>query len=275
VSTLDQSENVDPFSSLSALFEAPGFDYHNPLQFRLFDPQICGELGEEWLAGAVEAHGISRAELKGMIANGLVKRWNNKGSETGFLLHSEQQARVAKKLQTANRHSLLELQHIFNDWNAQLELLSCDDLAYDSYGIDDYEHYRRRAAELVDFFAADLVRMETNGGLWASPEDLARRKGRARKQHRDWARTRDYLASRSDTGLTPHMRHNWRKSLHQIRFNDEHARLIIANTIVAQIEQGYSPEVVFRGLGDQGFQRNDFHKSELACDPGPFQRNPR
>jgi hypothetical protein len=258
VSTLDQSENVDLFSSLSALFEAPGFDYHNPLQFRLFDPQICGELGEEWLAGAVEAHGISRAELKGMTANGLVKRWKSKAGESGFLLYSEQQARVAKRLQTTCRHSLLELQHIFNEWNAQLELLSCDDLAYDSYGIDDYEHYRRRAAELADFFAADLVRMETNGGLRVSPEDLARHKGRARKQHRDWARTRDYLASRADTDLTPHMRHNWRKSLHQIRFNDEHARLIMANAIVAQIEQGYSPEVVFRGWEIKDFSETTF-----------------
>jgi hypothetical protein len=258
MSTMGQSENVDYFSVMSALLEAPGFDFDTPLQFRLFDPQICSELQEDWLAQAVEAHGVTRAELKEMIANGLVKRWENGAGASGFLLYSEQQARLAKKLQTGGRHSLPELQHIFNEWNAHLEMLTCDELAYDSYDIDDYEHYRRRAVELADFFAEDLVRMETHGDLWASPEDLTRHKERARKQHREWARTRDYLASRSDTELTPQMRQNWRKSLHQIRFADEHARLITANAFVAQIEQGYSPEVVFQGWEIKDFSETTF-----------------
>jgi hypothetical protein len=80
-----------------------------------------------------------------MIANGLVKRWENGAGASGFLLYSEQLARLAKKLQAGGRHSLPELQHIFNEWNAHLEMLTCDELAYDSYDIDDYEHYRRRA----------------------------------------------------------------------------------------------------------------------------------
>jgi len=56
-----------------------------PLQFRLFDPQTCGELQIDWLAYAVESHGITRAELEAMIAGKLLRLRRNSAGLEGFL----------------------------------------------------------------------------------------------------------------------------------------------------------------------------------------------
>src|SRR5260370_4892 len=133
-----------------------------PLQFRLFDPQLCGGIQDDWLAYAVESNGVMRAELDAMIADGLLKRWKDNVGVEGFLLYAEQQARMAKKLQATGRYSLAELQHIFGEWNSYLEMLACDDFAYDNVEIDDYENFRRRTRDMADFFAFDLERMEKN-----------------------------------------------------------------------------------------------------------------
>jgi hypothetical protein len=250
------------------LFEAPGFDILTPIQFRLFDPQICAEFQESWLSDAVAHHGITHPELEQMIADGLLKRWKDGAGQSGFLLYSEQQARMAKKLQSTGRYSLAELQHIFNEWNSYLEMLSSDELAYDSFDIDDYAHYRRRAAELADFFADDLARMESSPHIWPSPDKLAAHQCRARKRLREWTRTRDYLASRSDADLTTAVQCEWRKSLHEIRFADEHTRLTMAQTFAAQIEQGYSTEIVFRG-----WEIKDFSETTLKNPDWPATLN--
>ena len=95
-----QSETGNPFQGL---FKATGFDMETPLQFRLFDQQICGGLQDNWLADAVEANGVTRAELDAMIAEGLLKRWKDNAGNEGFLLYAEQQAQMAKKLFSASR----------------------------------------------------------------------------------------------------------------------------------------------------------------------------
>jgi hypothetical protein len=81
ISDMQQSERVNPFSP----FGAPGFDMKMPLQFRLFDPQICGEFQDDWLADAVESHGITRPELDAMIAGKLLRRWKNRAGKEGSL----------------------------------------------------------------------------------------------------------------------------------------------------------------------------------------------
>jgi hypothetical protein len=228
------------------LFGAPGFDMENPLQYRLFDPQICSELQDDWLAYAVESHGITRPELDSMISGKLLRRWKDSAGREGFLIYTEQQARMAKKLRATGHYSEAELQHIFSEWNDFLEILSADDFAYDSMEVDDYESFRRRSREMTQFFADDIARMD-KGFCPVPPDQLEAHKAEARKRHTDWLRTRDYLAARADSDLKPQQRERWRKALHEIRFSDEWGRLMMAQPFTAQIEQGYSIEVSFRG----------------------------
>jgi hypothetical protein len=144
-----------PQTDVFNLFEAAGLDKRASLEHRLFDPQICGEIQEDFLVNAVEHHGISGSELKSMIAGKLLRHCKNKAGREGFLLYAEQQARVAKKLQATGRYSVAELQHILAGWNDFLEILSADVFAYEDMDVDNYEHFRRRSRELTDAFAGE------------------------------------------------------------------------------------------------------------------------
>ncbi len=135
-----------------------------------------------------------------MIAGKLLRRVKDGAGKEGFLLYTEQQARLAKEMQTTGRYTDAELQHIFSEWNDFLEMLSADDFAYDNMDVDDYESWRRRTREMTDFFADDIVRME-DGFCPVPAEHLESHKADARKQHSEWLRMRDYFAVRSDADL--------------------------------------------------------------------------
>src|SRR5271167_3843429 len=102
---MSDTQQFDQTNLLYAHFGASSFDMMSPLQYRLFDPQICGALQDEWLASAVESHGISRPELDAMIAGKLLRRWKDNAGQVGFLVYTEQQARIAKNLQSTGRYS--------------------------------------------------------------------------------------------------------------------------------------------------------------------------
>jgi len=68
-------QNHDDF--VYDLFGKQFFDLEAPVQFRFFDPKICGELQEDWLAYAVKPRGITRPELDSMIAAKLLRRWKD------------------------------------------------------------------------------------------------------------------------------------------------------------------------------------------------------
>lgn len=238
------------------LFGAPFFDPKNPVQFRLFDPQICGELQEDWLAYAVESKGITRAELDAMISGKLLRRVKNADGREGFLLYTEHQALMAKKLRTTGLYSEAELLHIFTNWNDYVETLSTDLFAYDDID-DDYESFRWRTREMADFFAKDIARMDDPSFPFKTAE-MEAHKLEAHRRHAEWCRTRDYLATRSDADLKPAQREHWRKVLHQLRFSDEWGRLSMAQVFAAQIEQGYSVEVSFVGWEATNFDQITF-----------------
>lgn len=192
-----------------------------------------------------------------MIAGKLLRRVKDGAGKEGFLLYTEQQARLAKEMQTTGRYTDAELQHIFSEWNDFLEMLSADDFAYDNMDVDDYESWRRRTREMTDFFADDIVRME-DGFCPVPAEHLESHKADARKQHSEWLRMRDYFAVRSDADLKPLQREGWRKGLHEVRFSDEMSRIWMAQPYKAQIEQGYSIEVTFRGWETKSFSETTF-----------------
>ncbi|MGA8673117.1 MAG: hypothetical protein WB679_24800 [Terracidiphilus sp.] len=187
----------------------------------------------------------------------MLRRWKDGAGREGFLLYTEQQARLAKELRAAGRYSDDELHHIFGEWNEFLEILSLDDFAYDDMNVDDYESWRRRTREMTKFFSDDIARMD-DGFCPVPAEQLEGHKADARERCADWLRARDYFATLSDADLKPLQREGWRKALHKIRFSDEMSRLWMANPFKAQIEQGYSIEVSFRRWEIKNFNETTF-----------------
>ena len=85
------------------------------LQLWMFDTQFCESLQEDWLAAAADSSGITRVELDWMISEGLLRRWTSPAGKEGFLIYTEKQALVAKKLHDSGRYPIEELRHIFSD----------------------------------------------------------------------------------------------------------------------------------------------------------------
>jgi hypothetical protein len=149
------------------------------------------------------------------------------------------------------------MHHIFAGWNDFLEILSADLFAYDDMDVDNYEHFRRRARELTDAFAEDIAQMD-QGARPVPPEHTEKHRAEAEKRNEEWRKTRDYLATRSDSDLRPSQQEKWRKALNEIRFYDEYTRLTMAGTFAAKIEQGYSLEINFRGWETKNFSETTF-----------------
>ena len=254
---MTETQQVNLWNLPYELIGEPLFDPETSIEFRLFDPRICGELQEAWLVDAVAPAGITPSELQRMIAGKLLRRWTNGAGGEGFLLYTEKQARMAKNLMVTGRYTEAELQHMFASWNDFVAVLSSDEMAYDPIGGDEYETFYQHTREMADFFAEEIARIEDL--TYPLPSgDLERQKQEAHKRHAEWLRTRDYLATRRDTDLNTNQRRQWRKALHEIRFSNEWARLSMAQTFEAQIEQGYSIEISFRGWTTTNFRQVEF-----------------
>jgi hypothetical protein len=137
-----------------------------------------------------------------MIANGILQTWKSAEGKEGFLLYSEFQARTAKTILESSRYSIAERQHIFTEWNMSLQFVTTDEMAYDSFEIDNYTHFRRRLKEQADFFEDDLAIM--NGDRhWLKGEELAMQKVLAEKKLKEWRGYSNYFAKRSEEDLPP------------------------------------------------------------------------
>jgi hypothetical protein len=231
------------WEDLNQLYEASMSTMGTPLEFRIFDTQNCEHLQIEWLASAVEQSGVTRAELDCMLNEGLLRLWTGPTGKQGFILYSERQAVLAKALRDSGRYTTAELRHIFDDWNSFLEIVMVEDLTYDSFEVDDYDHFRRRAAEMVAFFTDDTASPMFHG----TAAQQAAQKEEAAERLRLWKWISDMVNSRPDAELTPNVQAAWRKQLFQLRWTDEWSRMITAQQIATQIEQGYSSEVTFNG----------------------------
>jgi hypothetical protein len=234
---------------VDAMYDYVLADTGTALEFRIFDPQNCEHLDIEWLAGAVEKDGITRAEVDGMIADGLLKRWKTPSGKEGFLLYSERQALTAKKIRDSGRYSAEEIQHIFNDWNTYIEVLVIGiDPVYDSFAIDDHEHFRRRAGEMIQFFEEALRDIDNGSGYsFPNPEVKEQQRKRAQAQVRAWKWWYGKVASTPEDKLPPEIQSAWRRQLFHLRWRDEYVRFTISDQFLAQIEQGYGVDVTFNG----------------------------
>jgi hypothetical protein len=216
------------------------------VQFRIFDPQICGSFQVDWLAGALEGQGVNRLELDWMLNEGMLRRFKVPSGEEGFILYTERMAVVGKKLWDSRRYTIEELRHVFDDWYVHLEIISTEHLAYDSYEVDDYDHFRRRATEMIEISEHRLSNLTENNPSW-TPDEMEHRKLEAEKNVFQWRRIHDLVSNCADAALAPATQKFWRKKLFQLRWLDEWCRIMQVREFETQILQGYSPEVAFSG----------------------------
>ncbi len=214
-------------------------------QFRVFDPQVSAEFQMEWLIEASGKRGVSRGEIDWMLSEGLLRQSRGRTGEEGFILYTERMAEILKRLRDSGRYSLQELRHIAADWYADLEILSTQDLAYDSLEVEDYVHFRRHATEMIKIYGCGLA------GATASdsplpPEEVAAQKNRYEKLIAGWQRMLQLVSTHADGDLTPSAQRAWRRSLFQLRWMDDWFRIMKAKEFETRIEQGYSTEVMFR-----------------------------
>jgi hypothetical protein len=242
----EANQTADGWDSINHLYDVSVTSFGNSLEFRLFDVQYCENLQIDWLAGAVAHAGIDRKTLDSLIRDGLVRTWKDVNGTEGYILYSEYLARQAATLRQSGRYSLDEQRHIFDDWHSFLEIVTSDELAYDSLNVDDYEHFRRRAGEMVQLFTEQLER--TNDGPLAQPaEHWEEQQEENREKLQLWQRVNKTVQNKSDSQLSPAFKGAWRKQLFQLRWADEWVRLMTAQDFSTLIEQGYSPEVSFNG----------------------------
>lgn len=216
------------------------------LQLWMFDVQFCEHFQQDWLAAAVEPYGIKGTELDWMIGEGLLRRWKSPANKEGFLVYTEYQAQMAKKLRDSGRYPIEELRHIFSDWNSYLEFAVMDEPAYDRVDVADYEHFRRRATEMTEMFEEDVDRTDLQA-LSLPAEQVAFQKKEASDKRQMWRWIQNEVSTHRETELTPEFQRAWPKQLFQLRWVDEWCRLMTAQEFSTQIEQGYSTEVSFLG----------------------------
>jgi hypothetical protein len=214
-------------------------------QFRVFDPQISGEFQIDWLTGAAGKRGVSRSEIDWMLSEGLIRQSRGRTGEDGFILYAERMAEVLKRLRDSRRYSPDELRHIADDWHVDLEVLSKRDLAYDSFEVDDYEHFRRHAGEMVRIYECGLAGTAASSTS-LTPEEAAMHTRRYEKLIVDWSRMHQLVSTHKETELTSTQQRAWRRSLFQLRWFDDWFRIMKAKEFEALVEQGYSTEVAFR-----------------------------
>lgn len=71
---------------VEALYESSVQNCGAPLELRMFDPKLSDGLNEEWLANAVEQYGITESEMRGMIADGLLRKWPGPSGGKNFII---------------------------------------------------------------------------------------------------------------------------------------------------------------------------------------------
>jgi hypothetical protein len=225
-------------------FEMPtDLDLALGVQLRIFDPQLCDSIDLDWLKNSVADRGVSADEVESFVADGIVRRWRSPNGIEGFLLYSERQVRVAKALQDTGRYKKAELLHFFEDWNVMLEICMIEHLAYDSFDISDYEHFRRRSAQDAAHFKSELDLIDIGEAEWMGEHQ----KEQARQQFDFWTRWHERVTVCEDEELSHKNRLGWRKALAHQRWVDEFVRTSTGDNVGKLLERGYSSEVTFNG----------------------------
>lgn len=242
---------LEGWAFVEAIYESSVESCGSPLELRLFDPQFSEHLDEDWLSRATAKSGITPAEIRSMISNGLLKRWPGQNGSQNFTLYSEKQAEVVKQLLSNPRYGNEEVRHIVDEWNTFLEQIVMTEPPYEDMNISDYEHFRRRSNEMVEIFETKADFSDAQGNPLGQ-DRLAQTLKNEQQKLSEWRFIRDFVHEHSEEELSPEYDQAWRKRLFQLRFVDEFVRIQTAHQFVRQIEMGYSPEVEFDGFETRG-----------------------
>jgi hypothetical protein len=201
----------------------------------LFDSQLAGVLEREWLFDRAQIEeDVDREEAETILAEGLVRQWEDREGNRGFIPYSPRQVGIFRTLKQTGRYGLAELQHIAECWGDYLEAVVMDEPPYDDRSVSDFENFSRRVEENVAFFQDEVERS-------------TRDDENANERLEQWSRTATVLKGKSDETIGDRLRSAIARELWQQRWNDEFVRLIMAQKFEAQITSGCSVEVTFNG----------------------------
>lgn len=223
---------------VSSFYEQSIADNGHPIEFRLFDREICGELDESWLAGEVKDEGIPVESIDEMVRSGIIPKWTDSKGNQGFLLYTPEQVKVIKELADSGRYCTAELKHFVKKWNEQIEW-TIEVAPYDELGGVDFEVYRKHVEWEISELrrhkkSAEALGPDTDGSFAWIDEQLAA-----------WERTALWLGSYGRSGLTDKARDRVSRRLFELRYVNEFVRISDAAAFRSRIMQGFSPEVFF------------------------------
>jgi len=247
---MQMQEELGEWAVAEVLYESSLKHYGVPVELRMFDPQFSENLNEAWLAQAAEQYGVTPTEIEAWARDGLLRKWPGPNGATNFTLYSEKQAQIIKSLFSNPRFSKEEVVHIADEWNSYLEMVR-EEPAYDDMNVGEYEHFRRRAGEMVEVFQGKSEYSDAAGNPLGE-ERLAEILDEQREKLAQWELIRGLVDGRAETELPEGFQKAWKKILFRLRFVDEVIRLQEAQRMVVQLELGYSPEVKFDGWSQRG-----------------------
>ncbi len=242
---MTETENAFPEQSeLNRFYDTVLQSTGYPPQIAIFDPQLARALGRDWLTERAQIEeGVERPELETMLAEGLIQTWKDAAGQQGFIIYSPHQAGVFKKLKEVGRYELEELQHIAECWGDYLGTVIIDEPPYDSHDVSDFEHFRRRATEIISSLEEDVARGPSRSYLDA---DHALQQFELIKQRlSEWRHTATILAGKTEETLSDRLRSAIQRQLWHLRWVEEFVRISMAQQFEAQILEGYSVEVTF------------------------------
>jgi hypothetical protein len=244
-----ESATRDGYKFLDDLYDMTAKNGGTPLQFRIFDVQLCGATTADWLRGTICDEGITPEEAEWMIAEGLLRCRTNSRGESGYILYAARQAEVLKKLLQDGKYGTDELRHIMSDWDDYLEAVVMEEPAYDDESIPDYRHIIRRAHEMLALFEEDELLDRPSFiplAQWEAQKADSQRKATA------WRRICGIVDQKAESDLSPRLRDALHRELFRLRWWDEFVRLNMAKQFETAIIQGYSTDATFDGFSSAG-----------------------
>lgn len=223
---------------VNTFYEQGMTDRGRPIEFRLFDREICAELDFLWLVAEVQGDGVSVERLNEMINSGIIPRWSDSKGNEGFLLYTPEQVKVVKELGDSKRYSAAEIKHIVQKWNEQIAC-TVEAIPYDELGGVDFEVYRGHVEREIKDLRRHRKSLEAYGtDTDASFQELG-------KQLAGWERTSEWLSSYEGTELPDKVRDRISRRLFELRYLNELVRISDAVAFRSKTIQGFSPEVFF------------------------------
>jgi hypothetical protein len=233
---------------LDELYDVTVRNGGTPMQFRLFDVQLCGSLDSVWLRENIVGNEITQAEADWLIAEDLLRVRTNPRGEKGYILYTPYQAEVLKKLIETRRHDVDELRHIMSEWDDYLEAIVMEEPGYDDDQMPDYQHFIRRAHEMLNLF--EEREGADDSTIMLKPSETHRAEFVAKAKM--WRRICDVVDEKAEDALPAQLRDSLHRQLFHLRWWDEFVRLNMAKQFETAIIQGYGTDVTFDGFSSQG-----------------------